>query len=337
MKVFFKITTILLLAALVFLPIQAVSARGLAEGPIFGSNYTLKSGMTLNQDLVVFGGSVLIEKDATVNGAIVIFGGSLTQDGLVNKDVVVMGGAVSLASNAHIKGNLVTFGATLSRDEGARVDGDVLNNQATGITPSVPGIPSVPTVPVVNGQSDNPVWNALGILGQSLMLALLAVLIAMFLPRQMRKVADGVVAQPLMSFGMGLLALIAFIVIIVALALFSLLIITLLVTVPLIIVISIVFSAACVLGWLALGLEVGVRISQMTKREWPLPLAAGVGMFGLNLVAQGIGFIPCIGGLLSGLLLLAGLGAVLMTRFGTHTPSIVQVSSEPAVAPAVES
>jgi hypothetical protein len=337
MKVFLKITTILLLAALVFLPIQAVSARGLAEGPIFGSNYTLKSGQTLNQDLVVFGGSVLIEKDATVNGAIVVFGGSLTQDGLVSKDVVVMAGAVSLGSNAHIKGNLVTFGATLSRDAGARVDGDVLNNEATGITPIVPGVPSVPAVPVVRDQSENPVWNALGILGQSLMLALLALLIAMFLPKQMRKVADGVVAQPLMSFGMGLLALIAFIVVIVALALFSLLIITLLITIPLILVISIVFSAACVLGWLALGLEVGVRISQMTKGEWPLPLAAGVGMFALNLVAQGIGFIPCIGGLLSGLLVLAGLGAVMMTRYGTHIPSIMPVSSEPTVEAAVES
>jgi hypothetical protein len=92
-----------------------------------------------------------------------------------------------------------------------------------------------------------------------------------------------------------------------------------------------VFAAACVLGWLALGMEVGVRISQMFKGEWPLPLAAGLGVFILNLVAQGVGFIPCIGGMLSGLVGFIGLGAVLMTRFGTRT---ITLFVTPVVSPA---
>lgn len=329
MKIAGKLFIFTLLAALFLMPLQVAQAKSLLDGPIFGSNYTLKSGETLNEDLVVFGGSIAIEKDATINGAIVLFGGSLTLNGEVSKDVVVVGGAARLEANAHVRGNLVTFGAAVSRDAGARVDGDVMNNPTRPAIPAMPVVPGIPEVPQVVTNGANPLWNAMIVLGQSIILALLAMLIAMFLPMHMRRVADGAVAQPLMAFGMGLLTLVMFIVTLVALGLFSILIITLFVTIPLIAILSIIFAAACVLGWLALGMEVGVRISQMFKHEWPLPLAAGVGVFSLNLVAQGVGFIPCIGGLLSAIIGFAGLGAVLMTRFGMR--AAMQLSAAPAV------
>ena len=332
MKITARILVISLLAVLIWLPTQAALAKGLPEGPIFGTNFTLKSGETLNEDLVVFGGSVSIEKNATVNGAIVLFGGSLTLDGEVSKDVVVLGGAVKLDADTHIHGNLVTYGAAISRDAAARVDGDVMNNPTRPATPNAPVVPGIPTLPQVASTTTNPFWNALVVFGQSVILALLAMLITMFLPMQMRRVADGVVAQPFMSFGMGLLTLVMFIIAMVALALFSILIITLIITIPLIALLAIVFSAASVMGWLAMGLEVGIRISEMIKREIPLPLAAGLGVFCLNLVAQGVGFIPCIGGLLSAIVGLAGLGAVFLTRFGMR--AVEPVASRPvAVAP----
>ena len=332
MKIAGKFAVLILLAALIFLPLQAVQAKGLADGPIFGENYTLKSGETLNEDLVVFGGSVSIEKDAKVNGAIVLFGGSFTLDGEVSKDVVVMGGAVKLGAKAHIRGNLVTFGAPVDRDEGAKVDGDVINNPSRPDLPLIPSDPSLPNVPRVVGNYTNPFLEALGVLVQSIVLALLAMLIALFLPIQMQRVSDGVVTQPFVSFGMGLLTLIMFIVVIVALALFSVFIITLFVTVPLIFVVSVLFTAGMVLGWLALGAEVGVRIAQMFKREWPLPLAAGLGVFLLNLVAN----IPCLGGILSSLLAFAGLGAVLLTRFGTRPAVLVATPAAVEVNPPAE-
>ncbi|HEY3311038.1 MAG TPA: hypothetical protein VGK00_05295 [Anaerolineales bacterium] len=315
MKIASKLVVFILMMTLLFLPLHTVQARSLADGPIFGSNFTLKSGETLNEDLVVFGGSILIEKDAKVNGSVVLLGGSLTLDGEVTKDVVVVGGSSKLGADTHVHGNLVTFGATLIRDTGARVDGDVINNTDRPVLPTTPGVTSVPQ------SQANPLWQGFLVLFQSIMLALLATLIAMFLPNHMRRVADAIVTQPFAAFGMGLLTLVMFIVAIVALALFSLFIITLFVTIPLIVIISIVFAAATVLGWLALGMEVGVRIAELFKSEWALPLAAGVGVFILNLVAQSVSFIPCIGGLLSGILGFAGLGAVFMTRFGIR-PSI---------------
>jgi hypothetical protein len=331
MKIAGKFAVLILLAALILLPLQAVQAKGLADGPIFGENYTLKSGETLNEDLVVFGGSVSIEKDAKVNGAIVLFGGSFTLDGVVSKDVVVMGGAVKLGADAHIRGNLVTFGAPVDRDSGAKVDGDVINNPTRPNLPNVPSAPNAPNVPNLVSNYTNPFWEALGAFVQSIIMALLAMLVALFLPVQMRRVSDGVLAQPLVSFGMGLLTLIMFIVMIVALALFSVFIITLFITIPLIFVISVLFTIAMIFGFWSLGMEIGIRIAQMFKSEWPLPVAAGLGVFILSLVTS----VPCLGGLISAVVGFAGLGAVLMTRFGTRpaalvaTPAIVEVESTP--------
>jgi len=330
MKISGKLFVITLLAVLVLLPLQVARAKALDDGPIFGSNYTLKSGDTLSEDLIVFGGSVTIEKNATVNGSVILIGGSLTLDGEVSKDVVVMGGAVKLGAETHIHGKLVTYNAPVNRDQGAMIDSGIIDNPTRPVSPN---LPAAPTVPWLITTITDPIRNVGSMFFQSIMLALLAALIAMFMPVHMRRVADAVIEQPFMTFGMGLLTLVVFIVALVALSLFSVFIITLFVTIPLIAIISIVFTAACVLGWLALGMEVGLRISQMFPRELPLPLATGLGAFGLSLVS----FVPCLGGLLSGIMAFIGLGAVFMTRFGMRpavlslTPNVIDAA--PPVQP----
>jgi hypothetical protein len=255
-------------------------------------------------------------------------------DGEVSQDVVVVGGAVKLGADTHVHGKLITYSAPVNRDVGAVVDGGLIDNPTR---PESPVSPAAPILPLLITTITDPIQKAQTVLGQSILLALLAALIAMFMPAHMRRIADAVVAQPFMTFGMGLLTLVVFIVAIVALALFSVFIITLFVTIPLIAIISIVFAAACVLGWLALGMEVGLRISQMFPRELPLPLATGLGAFSLSLVTQGVGFVPCIGGLLSGIVAFIGLGAVFMTRFGMRpamlslTPTVIDAA--PPVQP----
>lgn len=326
MKNITRLLTFIMLAAVLMFPSQAANAKSLTEGPIFGSNFTLKSGETLNEDLVVIGGSVSIEKSAMVNGAVVLFGGSLTLDGEVFKDVVVLGGAVKLGNDSHIHGNLVTFGSALSRDAGAKVDGDVISKPEL---PDSPSVPSLPANPADAFRSSNPFMSALSLLGESIMLALLAVLLAMFLPAQMRRIADNTVAKPLQAAGMGLFTLIAFVTAIIALVLFSFLIITLIITIPMLALLFIFFAAALLLGWLSLGLEIGFRIARMFNRDWPVPIAAGLGVFLLNLVSQGIGFIPCIGGLAAGIIGLTGLGSVMITRFGTRSTIQAPKAVEP--------
>jgi len=324
---------ILVLLMVLLLPLQTARASGLAEGPIFGNSFTLKNGETYKDDVIVFGGSVSIEKDARVDGNVILFGGSFTLNGDVTKDVVVIGGAVKLDANAHIHGKLITLGAPTDRVAGATVDEGVFDDptRPTALLPS--SAINLSLMPVVDGVT-NPLVKMIGILTWSFVLALIAMLIALLMPMQMRRVADGFVAQPFITFGMGLLSLILFIVAVVALGLFSVFIFTMIVTLPLILIVSVVFTVAYVLGWLALGMEVGVRIAQMFNREWPLPLAAGLGIFLLNMGAQGLEvIIPCLGGMITGLIGFVGLGAVLMTRFGTRVSSL-SIAPLPATEPA---
>jgi hypothetical protein len=74
-----------------------------------------------------------------------------------------------------------------------------------------------------------------------------------------------------------------------------------------------------VFGWIAIGAEVGHRLEAAFKTEWALPVTAGLGTFLLTLVVDGIGqIVPCVGWLVPSAVGLLGLGAVLLTRFGTQ-------------------
>ncbi len=318
MKFTGKFLTLLALAALLLVPYQAAQARGLLAGPLFGENYTLESGETLNEDLIIIGGSITIEEGAKVNGSIVLIGGSLTLDGEVTRDAVVIGGAVKLGSTAHIFGNIVPVGAPVAREEGARVDGELVNIPNS---PAVP-VPAVTPEPVETPQkaSSNPladlVWNVLGVFGNSVVFGALAMLVVLFLPERTRRIGELIPTRPVNAGLMGILSVILFITAILTLSLLSLLIITIPLTIPMILIASVIFAAASIFGWIGLGTELGLRLMRTTQREASLPLAAGLGTFLLNLAANGFGLLPCIGWTVPTLLGTLALGAAFMTRFG---------------------
>jgi hypothetical protein len=330
MKHFVKIATLVLLAALLLIPFGVVQAKGLSGAPIFGQNFTLRSGETLNDDLIVFGGSVNIEKDATLNGSVVLLGGSLKVDGNVTGDVSIIGGSVSLGEGAHIHGNLSTLGAPVSRAEGAVIDGDYVSNPEPPIRPETATPPVAPALAIVL----NPLVRAFDALIQAFVMAVLTLLLTLFLSQYTHRVSDALVQKPLPAFGMGFLTVALYIAAVIVLALLSVLIITILLTVPAIILISLMLVMGFLLGWIAVGMEIGTRLFGLFKRTVPQPLTAAVGVFVLTLVVQGINILPGLGwlsGLIGTLFACAGLGAVFMTRFGTRPLALA-----PAAASSVE-
>jgi len=67
-----------------------------------------------------------------------------------------------------------------------------------------------------------------------------------------------------------------------------------------------------------LGYEVGKRISAMFKVEWHSAISAGLGTLLLMAVLSGMeALIPCVGWIPKALVGFVGLGAVLLTQFGT--------------------
>jgi hypothetical protein len=342
MKHIMKITILAMLVTLIFVPLRSASASsGLFDGKIiFGQSFTLESGETLIGDLVVIGGSVTIEQGATVEGNVAIIGGNLTMDGEVSGDVAVIGGEVSLGEASHVTGSLAMVGGSLSRTAGARVDGNIVNNVVnwTGDIPNIPNVPNPPVVPTVPKVIYvNPFHGISNAFGQSVALGIVAMLLMLFLASQVDRVARTVMSQPLIAGGVGLLTMILAPVAIVLMILTIMLI-------PVTPVLVFLLVAAGVFGWIAIGYEVGKRITKAFKWTWHPSFSAGLGTFLLTITANALGGIPvlnCVGWLVPFLLTAAALGSVIMTIFGTRsivkpTDTTLMSSPPPPAEPSVQ-
>jgi len=133
---------------------------------------------------------------------------------------------------------------------------------------------------------------------------------AMFLPAHLTRVSRTAQSEPLISGGLGCLTVIIVPVVLVLLAITICLI-------PVSILGGLLLALAWAFGLVALGLEVGKRISGIFNREWHPAIAAGAGMLVLMLLLSGLEtLIPCVGWIPKALAGFLGLGAVLLTQFG---------------------
>lgn len=293
-------------------------ARDLQDDRVVaGGTFTLEGGDIVDGSLIVFGGSASTEQESLVEADVVVFGGIVTIDGTVGGNVVGVGGVVNLRENAVVEGDVTTIAGTLNRETGAQVDGQVI----TGIdAPALTIFPEALDIPTNFTQFEpifNPVgftlWRVIWFLFRTLLWGALAALVAMFLPNPTTRTSQAIVKQPVMAGGVGLLTLIVVPILLLLLAITCILS-------P----ISLLGALALVIAWafgrIAIGLEIGNRIAKTFDRDWPVPLAAGVGTFGLALVVDSLGtFIVCVGWLIPTLVGLFGLGGVVLTRFGTQS------------------
>jgi hypothetical protein len=312
MKKTFKLFTLLILLSLLFVPTRLAQAQGPNPGDegqvIFGSNYTLESGDTFEGDLVVFGGNVTIEEDASVNGDLVVIGGTIKSNGETSGSVVVVGGQVSLEESALVSGDVVTIGGQLNRAEGAKIEGEVVNNVAPNVSfpsgslpPTAPDAPNMPDVAPPNININyNPFGEFFGILVWAVGAAAFAMLLSLFWQPQIERTGQAIISQPVMTGAIGLLS------VVVAAILF------------LTILPPIIIAFAWFFGIVAMGLQVGERLANSFNQEWTPPLTIGFGTFLLVLAGGIIGLIPCLGGLVLFLLGIAGIGAAVITLFGTR-------------------
>jgi len=335
MKNKIKLFTLMLTLALLLLPVSAVQARGFSGGlldgrVIFGDNFTLESGDTLTGDLVVFGGNVTVEEDALVQGDMVVIGGNVTLGGTVRGSTVIVGGATHMSETAVVQGDLVTVGGSLSRDPGSEIEGEVVTNipapdiqiPSVPSPPRVPDVPSPPSPPNINFNY-NPLANFFQMFGTAIAVSLLAMLASLFLQPQIERVSQVVVGQPVIAGSFGLLAGVMGPVVLVILAVTIILI-------PVALLAAMALALAWLFGLIAIGTEVGERFTRAINQTWAPPLTAGMGTFLMMLVVGGIGMIPCIGWLATSVVALLGVGAVILTLFGTQTYPRVTVPVTPA-------
>jgi len=314
-----KFLTVLVFLAIIITPAYPVYAQSGQPGQIiFGNNYTLKSGDELDGDLVVIGGNVTVEKDAVLNGNLIVVGGTVSSDGNLKGDVVVFGGQIALDKNAVVAGDVVTVGGQLTRAEGAEIKGDVVKN----VSPNVE-LPNGNFSPKINpanvNVNFNPFWTAAGVFYRALIIAALAMLIVIFLKPQMEQVGQAIVRQPLMSGGMGLLAVVGGpLVVLIA----SVIMIVTLILIPVAALVLIAGALLLALAWLfgviAIGYEVGERFTQSINQTWAPVFTTGFGTFLVVLIGGALGQVPCVGWVVPTVIGLVAIGAVVMTRFGVR-------------------
>jgi len=330
------------------LPLAPVTAAG--ELPddgvvIWNEDYTLGEDESLNGDLVIFNGDAFLEAGSHVRGNVVVWNGSADVAGEVDGDLIASNGDILLAGDAYVVGDVVcTWNCDIDRGERTRVDGDVVKG------PFIRGIPfgqfAGPGLNIEIPPSDpDPFWlsgaeqllrwvfRVIRRVVTVLVVATIGGLVALIWPEATDRVGQTVFESPGASLGVGLLTVIA------GAALITALTITICLS-PAAILLALALSAAGLLGWIAVGARVGRRLLQALKHREVTPLwSASLGTLIVTLVAAGLSNAFCLsplGWLLTFLVGAFGLGAVILTRFGTvrYVPDRSAVMAGTPVQPA---
>jgi hypothetical protein len=349
-KLKIKLPIVLLLILTSLLIISPASARAgqrpLADDEVvFFGTFRLESGETLDGSLVVFGGVVTLEEDSEVTGDVLVFGGNVTVAGSIRNSLVAIGGVVTLESTAVVRGDLIAPATVVRREDGAKIFGQIITENIPQVNvpeiiitamPETPEIPEVvPPQPTVFDnflQAIQPVLSFFGVLARALIFSAVAVLIGLMLPRNNEKVQQAVEEHPVLAGGFGLLSVGVFVSAVIMLALLSVTVILIPLTIPLIVLFSLALTLGLLFGLVAVSQEVGRRIMSSLKREWTPSLQMALGAFSLAFVLGlfSIGLWGFLGGVLWTLVGAIGLGAVLLTRFGTQA----YIRRQPALAEA---
>jgi len=307
----------LALLALLVLPTRPAYARDIAmDGRVvIGQSFTLKSGERMKGDLVVVGGEAVIEETAVVEGDVIVIGGSLTLDGEASGSAVVIGGGVSMGQRGSLAGDVVTLAGSIQRPDGAHIGGNIITNlppPALSI-PNVTGVPIPPVPPQPRRPFDlGPAGKAAALFFQALFLDALAMLLTAFLHPQLERAGQALVAQPFMAGSIGLLT--AFLA-----PMTVIILVVTLILIPVALAAVILLVLAWLFGVIALGILVGDRLTQILHRTSEPVLSAGFGTFVLALAVGTVNLVPCVGWLASALVGLMGLGAAVITMFGTRS------------------
>jgi hypothetical protein len=363
-KMMKRVTTIFILLLIVLAVVPAGSAfagtltdRIIKEGEVvdedvavYGGNLIIENGAMVNGDVVVFGGHA--EISGTIDGDVAIFGGDAELTGAVVGDLVIFGGSMNVSSTAEVDGECALLGGSISGDGQADINCSAFvedfpfrftDSMNIPPIPAVPEAPAIPEIPTYTPPRVSPVglfFSGVGeIAGRSLMLGLLALIVAALIPNQLNQVSQVIIRKPVASGTVGVLTAMAgpfAIAIVAAVSTFLIILCGLgLLGYPIVLILSIALAFGLLMGWIAVGTLIGERLAGAMKlKNRSLPVAAALGTIVLTLLVSSMSELPfLLGGWLWSIAAVvigcAGLGAVALTKFGTRVyPVIAEARGE---------
>jgi hypothetical protein len=301
---------------------------------LYVSGGTLRVDGRIDGDLIMAGGQV--DLTGTVTGDVRVAGGTITVRGPVGEDLLVGGGRLLVASSGQVGEDLI-FSTGQTMLEGT-VAGSVLGTTGTYARPgSVAGNEHVTVQQPPTEPGPTVLDRVLAELRRYLSIVLFGLLFLGLAPRAAQAAAAWVRVRPLPSFGVGILAVLAFLVALGALVLimvilglvfgllgFGQLVVTTLVGGLLSgsVLTFVFFLLGAFLTHAVVGLTIGRLLVARVGRAQTgsRALLFGALLLGVLIVVL-VTALPVIGGLLNALVVLLGMGAlILMIERWRRTP-----------------
>ena len=253
-----------------------------------------------DKSIVKIGSDVTIEKGQKIHSVVAI-GGQITVSGAVEKSVVAIGGSVVLAKTAVVKGNVVSLGGVIVMARDAEVRGDLTEINSSNLYETL--------TTALSSEWEGWSWIfAVISLSIFLVILVLALLIAALLPKPVRIVSEAIRENTFKVILCGILGLI----LIAPLALLLTISVVGIALIPL----EVIFVVCSVLlGFIAVGQLVGAKLLRLLKQ--PETGIVRETFWGLVILWL-IGWIPYVGWMVKAIAIVIGLGATLVSRFGTH-------------------
>lgn len=296
-------------------PSPVFAQDGSGDKVIFSGNFTLKEGEVLQGDLVVFAGVVKLEKGTTVTGDVAIIGGNLSAGGTILGNLVGLGGDLRLNEGAVVRGDLTVIGSSLERSAEAEVQGSMMTSEEFPLRFDRDWLRhrfEINKTGIKNPLS--PIMSLIWFTFRVFIWAGLAALVFLFLDEPIIQISRTAFDQPGISFLSG------FGVAVLAPVLLIVLLITILLS-PVSLLGFLILGAAWILGWIALGYEIGTRLASGLNQTWSPLIRTTGGTFLVMLILNGFNqiFPFCIGWMPKTFFGFWMLGAVVLTRFGSRS------------------
>jgi hypothetical protein len=270
-----------------------LSLLGLLLGPA-------AAAATEGGNIVKIGSDVTIEAGQKVHNVVVI-GGQITISGAVDNNVAAVGGSVVLTKTAVVGGNILSLGGIIVTAKDSQITGTVTEINSSNLFEAL--------TTALSTEWEGWSWIfAIISLSIFLVILILALLIVALLPKPVRTVAEAISENTFKVALTGLLGL----VLITPLAVLLTISVVGIALIPLEVIIVV---CSALLGFIAVGQFIGKKVLKLFHRQNPSMLRET--FWGL-IILWLIGWIPYIGWMVKAIALVIGLGAALITRFGTY-------------------
>ncbi|HAJ25717.1 MAG TPA: hypothetical protein DCG53_00455 [Syntrophus sp. (in: bacteria)] len=255
-----------------------------------------------NATIFKIGEDITVEEGVRVNHVLAI-NGQITVSGTVEGNVIAINKSIVLTRKAVVKGNILTIGGVIVRGKGAEVQGTITAINSSNISDAI--------TTVLSGEWEGWSW-VFAIISLTIFFSVLiiAVLIVILIPKPVRVIAASIQEETVKITLWGLLGM----VLVVPLAILLTISVIGIVLIPLEMILIV---SAGLLGFIAMSQILGQKLYALFKR--PPQHIIRETFWGL-VVLWLIGWIPYIGWMVKVLALMMGLGAVIYTRFGSHSP-----------------